>query len=57
MKLSEDVDQERRRAKRKRKGWAQVFLQPQTFKNLVTLGEIITKVLALVYKIIKLFWQ
>ena len=56
MEASEDIDQERRRAKRrKRISWAKALLHPQTFKRLVTMGKLITQVLRIVYEIIRIF--
>lgn len=52
MKISEDVDQERRRAK-KRSRLAKALRTPQTFKSLVTVGKLIAQVLGLIYEIIK----
>ena len=56
MDMSEDVDRERRRVKKKRSTWARALVRPQTIKTAIAVGKVIAEVLTAAYKLIKLFW-
>lgn len=56
MDMSEDVDRERRRVKKKRSTWARALVRPQTIKTAIAVGRVIAEVLTAAYNIVKLFW-
>jgi hypothetical protein len=56
METSDRFDRKRRRVKPKAaKSWAKPFIKPQTVKLLIGVGVWITRVLWLIYSLIKVF--
>lgn len=54
MNISEDIDQRRRRVKKRRSNWAQFLVRPQTLKVLVATGKLIAQVIGLFYELNKI---
>jgi len=51
MSASEDIDQKRRRVKKKRSILAKALMRPQTFRGLVAVGKLIVEMIRLFYEL------
>lgn len=56
METSDQFDRKRRRMKsRGRQSWAKCLLRPQTLKSLIAVGRLVTRVVWLIYSIVRVF--